>query len=305
MTMKGSPNMSNRRKINWKGLPGRKTGDTPVNNLVPEWALSIHQPIFLGLDENGVPVYVELAYRNLLVGGEPGGGKSVLLNNIVGHAALCPDVTLVLIDGKQVELGMWRQVADVFVGNNVNQALTVLADLQAEMDWRYDWLVSQGRRKVVATDGLPFIVVVIDEVAYFSATVGTKKTQEEFINLTRDLVARGRAAGVIMVLATQRPSADIVPTSLRDICAYRCAFRCTTEASSDIILGTGWAKQGYNATDITPEARGVGWLLAEGGTPRRFKGAYLTDADIRQLVAKAKIIRARKPEGGPSAGAAS
>jgi DNA segregation ATPase FtsK/SpoIIIE, S-DNA-T family len=303
--MKGSPNMSNRRKINWKGLPGRKTGDTPVNNLVPEWALSIHQPIFLGLDENGVPVYVELAYRNLLVGGEPGGGKSVLLNNIVGHAALCPDVTLVLIDGKQVELGMWREVADVFVGNNVNEALTVLGDLQAEMDWRYDWLVSQGRRKVVAADGLPFIVVVIDEVAYFSATVGTKKSQDEFINLTRDLVARGRAAGVIMVLATQRPSADIVPTSLRDICAYRCAFRCTTEASSDIILGTGWAKQGYNATDITPEARGVGWLLAEGGTPRRFKGAYLTDTDIRQLVAKAKIIRARKTEGGPSAEAAS
>jgi hypothetical protein len=91
--------MSNRKRLSWKGLPGRKTGDTPVNP-VPEWALSIHQPIFLGLDENGVAVHVELAYRNLLVGGEPGGGKSVLLNNIVGHAALCPDVTLVLIDGK-------------------------------------------------------------------------------------------------------------------------------------------------------------------------------------------------------------
>jgi S-DNA-T family DNA segregation ATPase FtsK/SpoIIIE len=151
MTMEGSPSMSNRRRINWKGLPGRKTGDTPVNNLVPEWALSIHQPIFLGLDENGVPVYVELAYRNLLVGGEPGGGKSVLLNNIVGHVALCPDVTLVLIDGKQVELGMWREVADMFVGNDVDQALTVLADLQTEMDWRYDWLVSQGRGRSVWT----------------------------------------------------------------------------------------------------------------------------------------------------------
>jgi S-DNA-T family DNA segregation ATPase FtsK/SpoIIIE len=303
MMTKGSPSMSSRRKINWKGLPGRKTGDTP--NPVPEWALSIHQPIFLGLDENGVPVYIELAYRNLLVGGEPGGGKSVLLNNIVGHAALCSDVTLVLIDGKQVELGMWREVADMFVGNDVDQALTVLVDLQAEMDWRYNWLVSQGRRKIVQSDGLPFILCVVDELAYFSATVGTKKSQDEFINLTRDLVARGRAAGIVMVLATQRPSADIVPTSLRDICAYRCAFRCTTDASSDIILGTGWAKQGYNATDITPEARGVGWLLAEGGIPRRFKGAYLTDADIRRLVERAKIIRARKAEGGPSAGAAS
>jgi S-DNA-T family DNA segregation ATPase FtsK/SpoIIIE len=290
--MKGSPSMSNRRRINWKGFPGRRAGDSPAaSGYDPEWARTIHQPVFLGLDENGVAVCVELAYRNLLVGGEPGGGKSVLLNIIVGHAALCPDVKLVLIDGKRVELGMWREVADLFVGNDVNQALTVLADLQAEMGRRYDWLDRQGRRKIVQSDGIPFLVVVIDEVAYFSATVGTDKQQKEFINLTRDLVARGRAAGVVMVLATQRPSADIVPTSLRDICAYRCAFRCTTDASSDIILGTGWAKQGYNATDIPPEARGVGWLLAEGGIPRRFKGAYLTDNDIRQLVARAKIIR--------------
>jgi len=278
-------------------LPGRKTGDTP--SYVPEWALSIHQPIFLGLDENGVAVYVELAYRNLLVGGEPGGGKSVLLNNIVGHAALCPDVRLVLIDGKRVELGMWREIADLFVGNAVDQGLAVLGELQDEMDRRYDWLDSVGRRKIVQADRMPFILCVVDELAYFTATVGTKKTQEEFINLTRDLVARGRAAGVIIVLATQRPNADIVPTSLRDICAYRCAFRCTTDASSDIILGTGWAKQGYNATDIAPEARGVGWLLAEGGIPRRFKGAYLTDEDIRRVVAHVKTLRGGgDPQGG-------
>ena len=290
--------MSNRKPL-WRGLlPGRKTGDTPVNP-VPEWALSIHQPIFLGLDENGVAVYVEMAYRNLLVGGEPGGGKSVLLNNIVGHAALCPDVRLVLIDGKRVELGMWREIADLFVGNAVEQGLAVLGDLQGEMDRRYDWLDSVGRRKVVQADRMPFILCVVDELAYFTATVGTKKSQEEFINLTRDLVARGRAAGIIMVLATQRPSADIVPTSLRDICAYRCAFRCTTDASSDIILGTGWAKQGYNATDIAPEARGVGWLLAEGGIPRRFKGAYLTDEDIRRVVAHVKTLRGGgDPQGG-------
>ena len=297
-TMKVFPSMSNRKKrFSWKGFPGRKAGDTPVN-YVPEWALSIHQPISLGVDENGAEVTIELAYRNLLVAGEPGGGKSVLLNNIVGHAALCPDVRLVLIDGKRVELGMWREIADVFVGNAVDQGLTVLADLQAEMDARYDWLDSNGRRKIVQADGVPFILVVVDELAYFSATVGTKKSQDEWINLTRDLVARGRAAGIIMVLATQRPSADIVPTSLRDICAYRCAFRCTTDASSDIILGTGWAKQGYNATDITPEQRGVGWLLAEGGIPRRFKAAYLTDADIRRLVARAKIIRGLDNHGG-------
>jgi S-DNA-T family DNA segregation ATPase FtsK/SpoIIIE len=93
--------------------------------------------------------------------------------------------------------------------------------------------------------------------------------------VVRDLVARGRAAGIIMVVATQRPSADVVPTSLRDLFGYRWAFRCSTDASSDTILGHGWANLGYTATDIDPPQRGVGWLLAKGGMPRRIKAAYL------------------------------
>lgn len=282
------------RKLLRKGGPGRKAGATrPLAGAetVPVAGLSIFDPVFLGLDEDGVAVYIDLAYHNLLTGGEPGGGKSVLLNNVVGHGSLCPDVRLVLIDGKQVELGPWRDVADVFVGNDHEHANRVLADLQADMDARYDLLAVDRRRKITREDGVPFVLVVIDELAYFSSTVGTKTSQEEFIRRVRDLVARGRAAGIIVVAATQRPSADIVPTSLRDIFGYRCAFRCTTEASSDIILGTGWAKNGYTATAIPPEARGVGWLLAEGGIPRRFKGAYLTDADIRELVKRAGWIR--------------
>src|SRR5438045_1214935 len=83
---------------------------------------------------------------------------------------------------------------------------------------------------------------------------GTPEQQKEFVTLVRDLVARGRAAGIIVVAATQRPSADIVPTSLRDLFSYRLAFRCTTDSSSDIILGTGWAKEGLSAKNISPEA---------------------------------------------------
>ena len=94
---------------------------------------------------------------------------------------------------------------------------------------------------------------------------------------------RGRAPGIIPVEATQRPSADIIPTSLRDLFGYRWAFRCSTEASSDTILGHGWANQGYTATEIGPQARGVGWLRAEDGIPRRVKAAYLTDEEIIYL----------------------
>lgn len=289
-----------------KVFPGRTAGGTPRpprtpdTDVIPVFGLSIFDPVFLGIDENGVAVYLDFPYRNLLCGGEPGGGKSVLLNNVVGHAALCADARLVLVDGKEVELGMWREIADVFVGKDPEHANTVLADLQTEMNNRYDHLAARRRRKIERGDNIPFVVLVVDEIAYYSATAGDKNTQDRFFRLMRDLVARGRAAGIIVVAATQRPSADIVPTSLRDIFGYRCAFRCTTEASSDIILGTGWARQGYDATTIDPTTRGVGWLLAEGGYPRRFKGAYLTDADIDTLAHRAAWIRhTPTPQDGP------
>jgi DNA segregation ATPase FtsK/SpoIIIE, S-DNA-T family len=144
---------------------------------------------------------------------------------------------------------------------------------------------------------MPFIACIIDEIAYYSATAGDKRTQEEFSIRLRDIVARGRAAGIIAIGATQRPSADIIPPSLRDIWGYRCAFRCTNDSSSDIILGPGWAKQGYSAKTIAPEDRGVGWLLAEGGMPRRLKAAYLSDEHIETLVRRAAWIRRDGPGG--------
>jgi DNA segregation ATPase FtsK/SpoIIIE, S-DNA-T family len=89
-------------------------------------ALSMFDPIYLGIDEYGAPVYLELVYRNLLAGGEPGGGKSGLLNVIAAHAALSTDARLVLFDGKLVELGMWRHVADEFVTANIRHAIDTL-----------------------------------------------------------------------------------------------------------------------------------------------------------------------------------
>jgi len=94
-----------------------------------------------------------------------------------------------------------------------------------------------------------------------------------------------------VIAATQRPSADIIPTSLRDLFGYRWAFRCSTEASSDVILGHGWAQRGYCATDVDPAARGVGWLIAEGGIPRRVKSAFLSDTDAADLAAYAAKLR--------------
>jgi DNA segregation ATPase FtsK/SpoIIIE, S-DNA-T family len=66
---------------------------------------------------------------------------------------------------------------------------------------------------------------------------------------------------VILVLATQRPSHQIIDPSMRDLFSYRMAFRCTTDSSSDVVLGQGWVGQGYTAAAIGPLARGVAWLL--------------------------------------------
>jgi S-DNA-T family DNA segregation ATPase FtsK/SpoIIIE len=253
--------------------------------------LSIFDPVYLGIDEFGAPVYLPLIYRNMLIGGEPGAGKSGLLNTLVAHAALATDCRLCLLDGKQVELGLWRDAADVFVGPNLTYANQTLTRLQKVMDNRYAYLLHHRRRKIRRGDGMDAILVPVDEIAFFSATVGDKPDRERFSALLRDLVARGRAVGIIVVAATQRPSVDIIPTSLRDIFSWRFAARCTTDISSDIVLGHGWASRGYTANTIAPEDQGVGYLIAEGGTPQLCKAAYLTDADIIRLAAYARWIR--------------
>jgi DNA segregation ATPase FtsK/SpoIIIE, S-DNA-T family len=267
-------------------------------------SVSIWEPVELGLDERGHPVRVGLAGRNLLAAGEPGAGKSVGLNLIVAHAALSLDCRLILVDGKRVELGLWRRCAEAFIGPSITEAIDLLKQLQAVMDARYDELLDTGRRKITREGGQPVVVVVFDEVAYFSATVGESRQQKEFVALVRDLVARGRAAGIIVVAATQRPSADIIPTSLRDLFGYRWAFRCTTDASSDVILGHGWAAEGYTAADIDPTTRGVGWLIAEGGIPRRMKAAYLSDDQATRLAEHAAWLRTRAALGEGGEGAA-
>ncbi len=254
-------------------------------------ALSMFDPIYLGIDEFGHPVYTTLAGKNLLAGGEPEAGKSGLLNNIAAHAALSANTRLCLLDGKWVELGQWMDVADIYVGPDIDAAILTLARLQKVIDNRYAWLFTHNRRKIVPDDRLSTIVCMIDEIAYFSATVGTKQQQEAFVALMRDVVARGRACGVIVVAATQRPNIDIIPTSLRDIFGWRFAGRCTTDNSSDLILGHGWVSRGYSAATIPPEQRGVGYLIAEGGVPRLIRPPYLTDAQIEDLADYAAWIR--------------
>ena len=253
--------------------------------------LSMFDPVHVGADEFGASVHTKVIYKNLLAAGEPGGGKSALMNILTAHAALSARTRLVLFDGKQVELGMWDAVADEFVGPDIGHAIITLRRLQAVLNNRCGWLEARQRRKIEPSDGLTTITSIFDEIALYSTVLGTEQQQKEFLTLFRDLVARGRAVAMPVIAATQRPSVDIIPKSLRDLFGYRAAFRCTSDGSSDIILGDGWSGRGFTATDIPPANQGLCHLIAEGGTPQRVKVAYLTDDHIIGLAALAATLR--------------
>lgn len=253
--------------------------------------LSLWDPIPVGVDEDGADVAVLLPERNVLLGGEPGAGKSGGLAIFVATAALDPAVRLWLLDGKIVELAGWAGCAERSVGVDVSEAIEVLSRLRDEMEERYRTLLTARRRKVGREDGLPLHVVVCDELAHY-LHAGDRKQRSEFADVLRDLVSRGRAAGIVVLAATQKPSADVIPTALRDLFGFRWAFRCSTPQASDTILGSGWASAGYSASTIDSACRGVGFLLHEGGRPRRLRAYYLHDRDVAAIAGRAEAARA-------------
>jgi hypothetical protein len=125
--------------------------------------LSLTDPIPIGVDETGKVVRVTLPERHVIVGGEPGGGKSVLLSMLVATAAMDPSVGLSLFDGKLVELAVWRRCAQRVVGNDLADAIEALKELQVEMDARYELLLDRGLRKIDPSDpATPLHVVACD-----------------------------------------------------------------------------------------------------------------------------------------------
>ena len=108
-------------------------------------------------------------------------------------------------------------------------------------------------------------MLACDELAFY-LLAEDRKQRTAVAELLRDLVARGRAAGVIVCAATQKPAADVVPSALRDLFGFRLALRCNTRDASDTILGVRAGRaSGHDASSIAPGQRGVGLLLAEDG----------------------------------------
>jgi FtsK/SpoIIIE family len=253
--------------------------------------LSLWEPVPVGVDELGQVLSIGLVERNILLGGEPGAGKSAGLSLLVASAALDPECRLWLLDGKLVELSAWAPCAQRLAGPDVEEAIELLRELRSEMDQRYRDLLASGARKIDRHAGLPLHVLACDELAFYLLAEDHKQ-RTAVAELLRDLVARGRAAGVIVCAATQKPAADVVPSALRDLFGFRLALRCNTRDASDTILGAGWASLGHDASAIAPGQRGVGLLLAEDGLPIRMRGFHLADDDVAAIAGRASALRA-------------
>lgn len=256
----------------------------------------LHRPIGrlweavpVGINELGDLVTLCLPGRNMLLGGEPEAGKSAALSLVLGAASLDPYVRVVGLDAKRLELSLWKPILSEVVYADIDDAIGLMEWLIADMDAEYERMENYGLRKIPAGSALTLLAV--DELRFYTAHPD-RSARNRFNALAVDFVARGRAAGYIAVCATQKPSNDVVPTSLRDLFAYRWAMRCTTRDASDTILGAGWASVGFSAAEISVGTRGVGLLMAEGtAEPVKNLSYYLSDDDIRAIAARGAQLR--------------
>lgn len=267
--------------------PLAKVGDVAWLGLDAD-ELSMWDPIHVGTTEMGTALWLDLLGRHLLAAGLTGSGKSTFLRLIAAHAAKSR-CHMVLIDPNRVQFAPWRARALAYASQEPDKALAALGLVVTEVDRRLDLLESlpgcpeKVTREIAEAYDLPPWILMIDELAYHTSVAGTGAQRALFSTALRDILSRSRAAGMVVVGATQRPTSDVVPTSLSGLFALRLAFNVQSGSNSDVILGEGWVKKGYNAADISINTPGVGLLLAEKSKPEKFKGARIPLEAIADL----------------------
>lgn len=253
--------------------------------------------ISIGPDVRGLAVSISVVERSGLIGGEPGAGKSASGNTILLAAALDPRVILWLADGKGGgDLEPFEALCEQYEGMADPEAfLEMLKAAVADMKARYALLKKLGKRKVTEElaakhPELRQMLLWVDELMLYTTDDDHGK---KITKALRNLVSRGRAAGIITFCATQKPGSDVVDTSLRDLLSIRWALRCTTPEASDTILGRGAAASGYSAKSIESEMRGAGYLWSEGSNPLMVRADYYTDDEVNELIERATDLRVK------------
>lgn len=237
-------------------------------------------PVRCGLDEMGADWRVPVNAPHVLVAGITGSGKSTTLRVLLAGLATQP-VALVLIDPKQVELAAFAERAWV-VATEPEQWVQVLRSLCAEMEARYRQMADDGVIHIAGTTIRPPVVVVVEELANL---LGARREphEKESARLLIRLAQKARAAGIYLVLATQRPDAETIPAQLRSNINYWVCHRVRTPTESDVVFGPGLASHGLDASTIPSARPGIAFVADERGQHRRVRTDLISDGEARAI----------------------
>jgi len=279
-------------------IPGKQAVGVELPNLSPNLVTlgDIFEPlpptaspvaVWLGKDISGAAVWTDLARMpHLLIAGTTGSGKSGCLNTLLTSVLLRAtpdDVRLILIDPKRIELSHFESVPHLLtpVVSSPKEASAVLANCLAEMERRYERLSSVRARNINEANRafrqrgeptLPYVLVVIDELADLMM-VAPQAVEDAVIRLAQ----KSRAVGIHLVLATQRPSVDVITGMIKANVPSRIAFAVSSQTDSRVILDSGGAESLLGQGDMLFKPLGTSRL-------QRVQGAYVSEEEIALVV---------------------
>lgn len=265
----------------------------------------------LGRDISGEPITVELnKMPHMLVAGSTGSGKSVCINGIITSILLNAkphEVKLMLIDPKMVELNIYNGIPHLLIPvvTNPHKASQALEKVVAEMERRYDLFQHSSTRNIEGYNEairrqnaeleekqseLPYIVVIVDELADLMMVAG-----KEVENAIQRITQMARAAGIHLIIATQRPSVDVITGLIKNNIPSRIAFAVSSQIDSRTIIDSAGADKLLGKGDMLYVANG-------GSTRTRVQGAFLSDQEVQDVVnyvveqQKANYVKEMEPD---------
>jgi len=243
--------------------------------------------VWLGKDISGAAVWTDLARMpHLLIAGTTGSGKSGCINTLLTSVLLrsTPDeVRMILIDPKRIELNHYESIPHLLtpVVSSPKEASAVLANCTAEMERRYERLASVRARNLNEANRsfrqrgeptIPYLLVVIDELADLMM-IAPQAVEDAVIRLAQ----KSRAVGIHLVLATQRPSVDVITGMIKANVPSRIAFAVSSQTDSRVILDQGGAESLLGQGDMLFKPLGTSRL-------QRVQGAYVSEEEVALVV---------------------
>lgn len=273
--------------------------DDPFLRVYPSPLIGRSEPVDFwggipaGMNGRGRAEVLRLVDASLLVAGEPRAGKTVATNTIIAAAALAVTPRIHLFDGKGAgDHRPWRKIAHTAVKRDPAKLKRHLLKMVAEMERRFDLLDDAGAGTKLTPElcralGVDVELTIVDETRYYV----TGPIGDDIVDLMVDIASRGPAAGILLVLATQRMTADAIPGPLKGVCSLRWAMRCPDVTASNAVLGPGAVGRGFDASAISRAHRGVGILDADGAEPTMMRSFLLDDGDLAGIAEAAYRLR--------------